>query len=68
MSCSQENCDRRLSLHGHREILDDHEVQIEGNLGAEAIQREPHKLGSALVCTKMRGTGTTCRAILFSST
>lgn len=55
-------------LHGHREILDDHEVQIKGNLGPEAIQREPHKLGSALVCTNTRGTGTTCRAILFNST
>lgn len=42
MSCSQENCDRSLSLHGHSEILDDREVQSEGNLGAEAIQRESH--------------------------
>lgn len=40
MSCSQENCDRGLSLHGQSEILDNHEVQSEGNHGAETIQRE----------------------------
>lgn len=31
-------------------------------------ERESHKLGSALVCTNTRGTGTTCRAILFGGT
>ena len=68
MSCSQENCDRGLSLHGHSKILGDHEVQSEGNHGAEAVQRDSHKLGSVLVCTNMKGTGTMCRAILFRGT